>query len=116
MALSFKDAAEIAWAAFLDEVGEPLVPDWRTFGWAATNVVPYPRSAAHTYPFLQIVFVDPMLYPNWDVARVWVDKQTGHCNVWVNEKYEPLTPEQQQEYQTVVERAVREVSNRNSSR
>ena len=103
MALSFQDAAEIAWAAFLDEVGEPLTPDWKAFGWSASCIDPYARSARHAYPFWHIVFYDPVLFPKWDVARVWVDRETGHCNVWVNENYEPPTPEQRQGFQATID-------------
>jgi hypothetical protein len=83
---------EIAWAAFLDELGEPYIPDWHDVGFIASTS--HRKSQQSPEGSLDehwhvLFFSLPITLPNDVAGRVWVDKQTGHCNVWINEDYEP---------------------------
>lgn len=98
MSLGLHDAKEIAWAAFLDAVGEPLVPNWRDAGFGVTHLVRHRENEGHPYEHWYVIIYDPRAptaFPGWHfiVARVWVDKVTGHCDVWVNEAHDPTTTE-----------------------
>ncbi|HYE19347.1 MAG TPA: hypothetical protein VEA69_12935 [Tepidisphaeraceae bacterium] len=96
MSLSVREAKELAWWAFLDEVGEPVTPCWREAGFVGSHM----SATATGRPcdgdeHWRIIFFDARAKwgPNCVAARVWVDKQTGHCNVWVNEDYDPTPPD-----------------------
>jgi hypothetical protein len=92
VSLSVQEAIEIAWCAFLDEVGEPVTPSWREAGFIGTYLCETATGRrTDGDEHWQIIFFDPRAKwgPSCVAARVWVDKQTGHCNVWVNEDYDP---------------------------
>lgn len=50
MSLQVRDAVEIAWAALLDEVGEPFVPNWHDCGLLATVVPGRPTTDGRPAP------------------------------------------------------------------
>jgi hypothetical protein len=84
---------EIAWTAFLDELGEPPTPTWHGAPFCAGPCIQKGHEASDgttVDEHWHIVFFCGGLSKVSDIAgRVWVDKQTGHCNVWINEDYEP---------------------------
>jgi hypothetical protein len=84
---------EIVWAEFLDEIGEPFVSDWWEAGFMG-GISCRPGSVTADGGTIDehwhVIFANRVFSTASDVTgRVWVDKQTGHCNVWVNEDYEP---------------------------
>jgi hypothetical protein len=92
--LSVREATELAWWAFLDEVGEPITPSWLEAGFVSAHGSLTATGRSYEDEYWRIIFFDSRAKwgPNCVAARVWVDKQTGHCNVWVNDDYDPAPP------------------------
>jgi hypothetical protein len=87
--VTLQDAQEMAWTAFLDEVGEPPIPNWYGTGFLVGHLVPFVGRVEDEEHWRIMIHDFRERGPNSVVACVWVAKQTGHCNVWVNESYEP---------------------------
>jgi hypothetical protein len=88
MAVRLQDAIEFAWAALLEEVGEPFVPDWRAYGFSGGEV--RGRGWAGYADQWWVSFIDLKAWgPCSSVAHAWVDRMTGDTRVWVNEDYDP---------------------------
>lgn len=96
MAVYRDDAISIAWFEFLYAVGEPETSRFEVGFCAAHMSETSTGRSTDTDEHWQIIFIDSRAWArsraHSDVARVWVDKRTGHCNVWVNEDYDPRLP------------------------
>jgi hypothetical protein len=85
------EAQDIAWAAYLDALGEPFVRSLEIG--ITTSLYTDTREAPDWVPY-EFYFADirgcrPHRKFDPKIGGAWVDKRTGECRVWINEDFDP---------------------------
>ncbi|HEX8912410.1 MAG TPA: hypothetical protein VF796_08615 [Humisphaera sp.] len=94
MGVTPEEAKELAWAAFLEAVGEPHTPSWRDVGFSVYCTVSADVTRDSPTEHWHVVVRDARAAApgalSGLVGRIWVAKLNGHCSAWENQDYDPL--------------------------